>query len=326
MRELVIQAKNDTYNDSERSYMYQEFSGLMDELDQIAQVTNFNGMQLFATPNAVGAPVGNVTFPDTYEGNLPDGYNQNGFESNHAVSDARAVWTDPNKSIFGADDNSSANHFNMMIGANYTAGDAAAYNAATASYGDRNAADMITIQFGQMDTNALLTLAPSAGFPGMAMGDARALWDSFHFDSTLTDGEDMALALSGAPPSGVEADSVNEKLNVLLKIIDGDGDDLSVDFRNWWGNDGVGGVNVTGLERVNRMRANIGAWTNRLEHAVNNTMNQINNTQSAESLIRDVDFATETAQFTRNQILSQSATAMLAQANQVPQGVLQLLR
>src|SRR3989339_517438 len=77
---------------------------------------------------------------------------------------------------------------------------------------------------------------------------------------------------------------------------------------------------------INAMRSNIGAYVNRLEHAINNLDNQMHNTQSAESLIRDVDFAAETTTFTRNQIMVQSATAMLAQANTVPQTILTLLR
>jgi flagellin len=84
--------------------------------------------------------------------------------------------------------------------------------------------------------------------------------------------------------------------------------------------------NPTGLERINKMRAYIGAMTNRLEHTINNLMNQETNTQSAESVIRDVDFANETARYTRNQILTQSSTAMLAQANTATQQVLQLLQ
>ena len=80
------------------------------------------------------------------------------------------------------------------------------------------------------------------------------------------------------------------------------------------------------IDSVNTMRSNMGAFINRLEHAINNLMVSNTNQQAAESLIRDVDFAKESAQFTRNQILSQSGTSMLAQANMVPQGVLQLLR
>ena len=81
----------------------------------------------------------------------------------------------------------------------------------------------------------------------------------------------------------------------------------------------------TAIKSVNTMRSDMGAYVNRLEFAISNTANQIYNVQDAESRIRDVDFAKETTEFTRAQILTQSATSMLSQANQVPQGVLALL-
>ena len=94
----------------------------------------------------------------------------------------------------------------------------------------------------------------------------------------------------------------------------------------------AGSTSVTAISRldsaidsVNSMRSNMGAFVNRLEHAINNLLISNTNQQAAESLIRDVDFAQETTQFTRNQILMQSGTAMLAQANMMPQSVLQLL-
>jgi len=86
------------------------------------------------------------------------------------------------------------------------------------------------------------------------------------------------------------------------------------------------GLLDTALNQVNTLRANLGAMTNRLEHALNNQENQYQNMSAAESVIRDADFAEETTIFTRNQILQQSSTAMLAQANVIPQNVLQLLQ
>jgi flagellin len=80
------------------------------------------------------------------------------------------------------------------------------------------------------------------------------------------------------------------------------------------------------IDSVNTMRSNMGAFINRLEHAINNLTVSNTNQQAAESQIRDVDFAHESAVFSKNQILTQSGTAMLAQANQLPQGVLSLLR
>jgi flagellin len=80
------------------------------------------------------------------------------------------------------------------------------------------------------------------------------------------------------------------------------------------------------LSSVNTLRANLGAISNRFDHAISNQENQQENMQAAESVIRDVDFATQTTEYTKNQILQQSATAMLAQANQIPQTVLTLLQ
>jgi flagellin len=80
------------------------------------------------------------------------------------------------------------------------------------------------------------------------------------------------------------------------------------------------------LSSVNALRANLGAIVNRLEHALTNQENQETNMQAAESVIRDTDFAKETTLYTRNQILTQSATAMLSQANSAPENVLSLLK
>ncbi|MCB1139191.1 MAG: flagellin [Leptospiraceae bacterium] len=90
-------------------------------------------------------------------------------------------------------------------------------------------------------------------------------------------------------------------------------------------NDAIG-VLDDALNRINKQRADMGAYYNRLEHAAKGLMVAYENTQASESRIRDVDMAEESVAFTKNQILVQSGTAMLAQANLRPQGVLQLLR
>ncbi len=82
----------------------------------------------------------------------------------------------------------------------------------------------------------------------------------------------------------------------------------------------------TALETVSTERAKLGALQNRLEHTINNLGTSSENLSAAESRIRDVDMAKEMMAFTKNSILQQAATAMLAQANQAPQGVLQLLK
>lgn len=80
------------------------------------------------------------------------------------------------------------------------------------------------------------------------------------------------------------------------------------------------------IEEVSAERSKLGANQNRLEHTINNLGTSAENLTAAESRIRDVDMAKEMMEFTKNNILTQAAQAMLAQANQQPQGVLQLLR
>ena len=77
---------------------------------------------------------------------------------------------------------------------------------------------------------------------------------------------------------------------------------------------------------VSSVRGKLGAMQNRLDHTINNLSVMTENIQDAESTIRDTDVADEMMAYTKNNILVQSAQAMLAQANQVPQGVLQLLQ
>jgi len=80
------------------------------------------------------------------------------------------------------------------------------------------------------------------------------------------------------------------------------------------------------IGKVNTVRSNLGAYQNQLEHVFNNLGATAENLQAAESRIRDTDMAAEMMKYTKFNILQQASTAMLAQANQAPQGVLQLLR
>ncbi|MGN0339303.1 MAG: flagellin [Lachnospira sp.] len=79
------------------------------------------------------------------------------------------------------------------------------------------------------------------------------------------------------------------------------------------------------IDKVSTQRSKLGALQNRLEHTINNLDTTAENTQSAESRIRDTDMASEMVQYSKNNILSQAGQAMLAQANQSNQGVLSLL-
>jgi len=104
------------------------------------------------------------------------------------------------------------------------------------------------------------------------------------------------------------------------------GDDSILSLSNPDGSNRAIGVLDAALEQVNKQRADLGAYQNRREHAVRGIDIGAENPQAAESRIRDADMALEMVEFTKNQILSQAGNAMLAQANQKTQQVLQLLQ
>ena len=88
--------------------------------------------------------------------------------------------------------------------------------------------------------------------------------------------------------------------------------------------DSTGSISAS-IQKVSKMRSDLGAVQNRLEHTVNNLNNVVENTTAAESQIRDTDMATEMVKYSNNNILAQAGTAMLAQSNQANQNVLSLL-
>lgn len=123
-------------------------------------------------------------------------------------------------------------------------------------------------------------------------------------NATADDRMDITLNSMQAATLGVDAVLVDNQANCYLAITDVD----------------------AAIQTVSNTRSGFGALQNRLEHTIANIDNTAENLQAAESRIRDVDMAKEMMEFTKNNILVQSATAMLAQANQQPQSVLQLLR
>jgi flagellin len=138
------------------------------------------------------------------------------------------------------------------------------------------------------------------------------------------------VLLDGSNPSLVFQVGANQSETITLTLSKADATTLGVngitlDGKNATAKPYIKSVQDA-IDTVSTSRANLGAVQNRLEHTINNLGTTTENLQAAESRIRDVDMASEMMNFTKNNILTQAAQAMLAQANQQPQGVLQLLR
>ncbi|ADU30016.1 flagellin [Evansella cellulosilytica] len=121
----------------------------------------------------------------------------------------------------------------------------------------------------------------------------------------------------------------NTNQNVMIDIPKMDTVELGIEDLNVLTNENANNaifVLDQAINKISEARSKLGATQNRMEHTINNLQVTHENLTAAESRIRDADMALEMTEFTRNNILNQSATAMLAQANQLPQGVLQLLQ
>lgn len=164
-----------------------------------------------------------------------------------------------------------------------------------------------------------------------------------NFDSlglSLKINNNLALALSGGGgaqshviagtngQSTFQVGAINNTNNQLTIALDGmEAADLGINSISMSTSSAAqGALNSidTAIDTLNASRAEIGAYVNRLSYASANLATTVENVQAAESVIRDVDMASEMSNFTKNQILLQAGTAMLAQANMAPQQVLSL--
>ncbi len=135
-----------------------------------------------------------------------------------------------------------------------------------------------------------------------------SMW--FHIGANMDQRERVYIGTMTAKGLGVK----NVGDDSILSLSDPDSSNRSI------------GVLDSALKTVNKQRADLGAYQNRLEHAVRGIDIGAENLQAAESRIRDANMASEMVEFTKNQILAQAGNAMLAQANQKTQQVLQLLQ
>lgn len=134
--------------------------------------------------------------------------------------------------------------------------------------------------------------------------------------------------LDGTFTSKVFHIGANADQKITLSIDDMSSTGLSVstiDISSQSGADSAITTIDAAIKKVSDERAKLGAYQNRLEHTINNLGTAVENLTAAESRIRDVDMAKEMMEFTKMNILNQAATAMLAQANMLPQSVLKLL-
>jgi flagellin len=179
-----------------------------------------------------------------------------------------------------------------------------AVQSASGTYDDTNDRTNLNAEVTQLKTQIADILSDSE-FNGVKLFDGTAgTSGTVSIQTGANNGDTVSLSLSAVTLTGVSAITIGTASGATAAL-------TTVD---------------TALDTVNTARANLGASQNRLQSVVNNLTNNVTNLTDARSRIEDTDFSSETAALAKAQILSQASTAMLAQANQSQQNVLQLLR
>lgn len=323
MDSLATQSANGTYdNEVDRANLQKEVNALKSEIDRIADSSNFNGQKLLdgsmdglqtdiykGDADTIGANTAAIDLSIAHDKQISVGGQKLDFKIKFVTADDQAATatlkTDGSLEIKLKKDSTTtaADIQNLIAHANTAAVDGKLTDAEKADLNQALADVKVSgkaVVLGTNDTN--VTTAAGTADPNRNTGEKLTLQigdtaDSFN-KMKVNVGDMHAKALGLADLTIADQDGAAK---AIQKIKDA-------------------------INTVSSTRGDLGAVQNRLEHTQNNLSVMTENIQDAESTIRDTDVADEMMAYTKNNILIQSAQAMLAQANQVPQGVLQLLQ
>ena len=323
MYELAEQSANGTFEDgTDRKQLQKEVDQLKSEINRIADSANFNGIKLLdgsmsangtttiksaASTQAAGVDV-NIVADSVFDANGSRSELKFSFSVVSKASDMGAK-VDKNGNVTISVAKASAGQ------ASYSAADIQALLSKVTAKDSKVSADMVNAA-----KNATVT---GAGIQD-ATGTKAGKW------TTLAKTSNGAVKPNAGKPLTLQIGDTSDSFNQLkVGIKDCHVDALGLTDMKIGDQDSAAKALdkiKSAINYVSDVRGTLGATQNRLDHTINNLSVMQENIQDAESTIRDTDVADEMMAYTKNNILIQSAQAMLAQANQVPQGVLQLLQ
>jgi flagellin len=323
MRELAVQAQNGTNSASDKTNINKEFAALATEIDRVANVTTFNNQKIMdgtvSSANFnIGADAGDdlaVSFADF---NLAAGSN-----------DTKAVYkiglTAAKINTAGA--NAIANTSSIII-TNDQGDIAQILNSDATDAGATSGFTDVTLAELVVAANAAIDRA--TGFEGLV---AAADGDSLKFTQDVA-GTGSVSSLKAVTNVGVQADLGAVTVGTAfgaggpmgINMISGAGGNFTDATASIAEGSGTIGYIDTAISGLVGARASFGAAISSLEFAIDNLQTGVQNASAAKSAVMDADYASETTELARTQIISQASTAMLSQANQQAQSVLALLK
>jgi flagellin len=316
MREVAVQAANDTNNSQDRGNLQAEMDAMSTEIDRIAGTTTWAGANLMqdAAGTDFSFQVGAATGSQNQISVNIDAMNTAGLKLNGGASGIDAV---TEIALGAAGGSASATTFAI------TAGSAAQTGTITFSNGTAAEDVEVTVTAG-MDAAAIGAAIVEAYNASTSAGNADTGYTASFSGSTITFTDDtpgtdtITATVTNATAAADEVGANVNRITVEASSVGaGDADDNAL----------ASIVLIdAAIKQVNVQRSELGAVSNRLNHTVNNLTNISSNLSAAKGGIEDADFALETTNLAKNQILQQASTAMLAQANASKQNVLSLLQ
>ena len=333
MREIAIQAQNSTNTADDLTNLNIEFAQLATEIDRVATTTEYNDTKIMNASAGGGADTdGKFDFTITANGDTIEV----DFADFQLVSTGSAVAGTQTMTITSSDIQSTANdayRITFESGQVMTISAAQVATAATTDASDITNAEWVA---------AFNTANAAQEDDGVTVPDVTAAISGnvvTFTEAASSEGAGKIASIHYIKPDGDERAAITTTTALAVGTIGRaaatsvyGSTDLS-DFKTaQTGNSGEAQKSTTiteldaAIAGVASQRATFGAFINRLEHTVDNLTNVSQNTVSSRSRIEDADYAAETSELARTQIISQAATAMLSQANQQAQSVLALLK
>lgn len=326
IRELAVQAANDTMTDADRSELQKEITNLKSEIDRIGNDTEFNTRKLLN---------GDLTTATTAQGTVLKSvvlHNSAGSLVTQTSADSIglvSLW-DANDNAFGlASDNvitiqgykTNGTWVSTTLTVTGTTTVASLMAKMSTDFGAAsisvNASGRIQITGNNGTANAIFGVKLSVANATL-FNDKLSNFEETQSAQDTANDKSLSIQIGANAAQSMSVGVSNMRSSALALS--------SVDVSTKQGAQNAITVVDRALTTVSSQRATLGAAQNRLQYTINNLGVAAENLQASESRIRDVDMALEITVFTRTQILMQAGTAMLAQANQKTQSVLQLLR
>ncbi|GAB3738625.1 flagellin [Silanimonas algicola] len=311
IRELAVQSANATNSSSDRTALNAEVSQLVDEIDRVAKQAEFNGTKLLD-----GSFLGQL---------FQVGANAGQAIAIQSTADAQAA------SLGGANFDS----ISIATAVSGTIAAAGTITGITVTDSLNNTVNIDDVEFAATDDAAAITAKIAAAI-NAKIGETGLFAEADGVGLTLTsvreavdgDGDFQGYVVNlGTASSGSGATVATAPTTANTTAATGSPAFLdTLDISTVLGAGQALAIIDKSLTTVNSARADLGAVQNRFQSVVANLNTSAENLTASRSRIRDADYAKETAELTRTQILQQAGTAMLAQANQIPQNVLSLLR